>query len=152
MLDLARALRKDRALLTAAIALTAVLWMIIAPDLASAADTAPDPNSTLALPSVQLWTLAIGALVPLVTYVVNHFAPWASEPVKAAVVVVASAVAGGIYQAIEAGQVGFNGTTAQFILTAVIGALAAHKLLWAPAGISTRLGGGSNRDVVARAE
>lgn len=143
-------LRQEPALLIALAALAGVLWLIILPDLASAAGTAPDPNSTLALPSDQLWTLAIGALVPLVTYVLNHYAPWASEPIKAAVVVLASAVAGGVYQAIEAGQVGFNGTTAQFIITAIIGALAAHKLLWVPSTVAQRLGGGSNRDVVAR--
>ena len=143
-------LREEPARVIALAALAAVLWMIILPSLAFGQSTAPDPNSHLALPTDQLWTLAIGALVPLVTYALNHFAPWTSEPIKALVLVVAAAVAGGVYQALQAGQVGFNGTTAQFVLTAVIAALSAHRLLWVPSTVSQRLGGGS--DVVARVQ
>lgn len=142
-------LHREPALLIALGAAAAVLWLIILPDLAFAQD-AVDPQRTLAFPTDQVITLVIGGLVPLVTYVLNHYAPWVSEPVKALVLVVVAAVAGGVYQAIEAGQVGFNGTTLQFVFTAVVAALSAHKLLWRPAAISAKLGGGSNRqDVVA---
>lgn len=116
---------------------------------AAFAQDAPDPSSTLVLPTDQLWTLAVGALVPLVTYGLNYIGPWVSEPVKAFIVVLASAVAGGVTQAITAGDVGFNTVTLQFVLTAVIAALSAHKLLWRPSGVSAKLGGGANRQVVA---
>lgn len=108
------------------------------------ADSAPPPQHTLALASTQVWVLAVGALVPIVTYVLNHVAPWTSEPVKAFVLVVAAAVAGGVTQAINAGNVGFNDSTFQLVLTSIIAALAAHGFLWKPSGVSTRLGGGSN--------
>jgi peptidoglycan/LPS O-acetylase OafA/YrhL len=125
--------------------------MLLLPAAAMATDDVPNPNTTLALPTDQIWTLAVGALVPLVTYGLNYVGPWLSEAIKAIILVVVSAIAGGITQAIVAGDVGFNATTLQFVLTAVIAALSAHRLLWRPSTISTKLGGGRNRnrDVVA---
>ena len=98
----------------------------------------------LALQSSQLWVLLIGSLVPLATYVLNHYAPWASEPAKALVLVVVTAVAGGLYTALATSTFGLNSQTAQMVLTAVAGALAAHHGLWRPSTVSARLGGGSN--------
>lgn len=94
--------------------------------------------------SIELWTLVVGSLVPLVTYVVNNKAPWASEPVKAAVLVVTAAVAGSLYLQIQDGSIGFNETTLHFALIAVVGALTSHGFLWRPSGVSVKLGGGSN--------
>lgn len=102
-----------------------------------------DPNA-LVLPTEQVWTLIAGGIVPLVSYVLNYAGPQTSEKVKAFVHVLAAAVAGGLMQAITAGDVGLNTITLQFILTAVIAALTAHKLLWQPSGVSTALGGGRN--------
>lgn len=96
------------------------------------------------LSHVQMWTLAIGAVVPLVTYVVNHVGPWVSEPAKAAVLVVASAAASALYTALATNVIGFNEATLQLLLTGVAGALAAHHMLWKPSTVSARLGGGSN--------
>jgi hypothetical protein len=119
------------------------LAMLVAP-MVAVADSVPPPQHTLALPTDQVWTLLAGGLVPLASYVLNHAGPWCTEHVKAAVQVLVAAVAGGLTQAIVAGNVGFNGVTLQFVLTAVTAALFAHRLLWLPSGISARLGGGSN--------
>jgi len=122
----------------------AVLGALLVMPATALADVANHESAKLVLPADQIWTLAIGGLVPLVTYVLNHAAPWTSEAVKAAVLVVASAVAGGLYKALANGDVGFNAPTLQYVLTAVIAALAAHHWLWKPSTVSTRLGAGTN--------
>lgn len=97
------------------------------------------------LNSSQLWVLIIGVLVPLPTYLLNKYAPWASEQFKAVVHVVLAAAAGVIYTAASDGPtVGFDSHTFELMLTAVVGALGAHSWLWKPGGISTQLGGGQN--------
>lgn len=118
-----------------------VVLLVLAP---AALATTTHPAGTLVFSNPQTWALLIGALVPLVTYVVNHVGPWMSEPVKAFVVVLASGVAGGLYQAIATSSFGWNASTLQMVLTAIFAALAAHHMLWKPAGVSTILGAGSN--------
>jgi hypothetical protein len=131
-------------LLTFSMALLLALVLFL-PALALAQDGAPPPAPTLALPTDQIWTLIAGALAPLGAYVLNYAGPHTSEKIKAGVQIVLAAIAGGIVQAITAGGVGFNTTTLQFVLGSVIAALAAHKILWQPATISTALGGGRNK-------
>lgn len=116
-----------------------LLWPALA-----LADSAPPPAPTLVLPTDQLWAFAAGSIVPLVTYAINKWAPYTSEKIKGLVQVVVAAIAGGLVQAITAGGVGFNSTTLQFIITAVVAALGAHKALWLPSGISWLFGGGQN--------
>jgi hypothetical protein len=117
--------------------------LLVAP--ASAlADETPNPRPGLVLDPTQTWILFIGALVPLVTYVINHHAPWLDEKAKGVVHVITAAIAGGLYQALSGGGIGFNATTLQLVGTSVISALFAHKLLYAPSGINVALGGGSN--------
>jgi hypothetical protein len=118
--------------------------MLILPAVALA-DSPPPPQHTLAFPTDQVWTLIIGALVPLVTYVLNYLGPQVDEKIKAFVLVVVAAIAGGLTQAVVAGDVGFNNTTLQFVLTAVVAALTAHAWLWRPSGTNVALGGGRNR-------
>lgn len=96
------------------------------------------------LGTTQLWVLILGALVPAVTYVLNHYAPWATEPVKATVLAVVAAAVGAAYVAIETRAFGLNEATLQLVLTAVLGAFGAHLLIWKPSTISAKLGGGSN--------
>lgn len=117
--------------------------LLLMPAMALAADATP-PGSHLALPTDQVWALLAGALVPAVGYLLNHYAPWCDEKVKAAVQVVVAAIAGGIAQAIAAGDVGLNGATLQFVLTAVAAAFAAHHWFWQPSGISAALKAGTN--------
>lgn len=105
-----------------------------------------NPDSHLIASNPQIWTLLIGSIVPLVGYVLNTHAPWLDEKVKAIIQVVLAAVAGALYTALGTSVIGFNGPTAQLVVTAVIGALGAHHLLWKPGGISTALGGGQNRN------
>lgn len=97
------------------------------------------------LPATQLAVLAIGLLTPLVGYVLNYLGPWVDERVKGVVQVLVAAIAAGLYQALDAGHLGFNNTTLQLVITAVLAALAAHHWLWKPSGISTTLGGGRNK-------
>jgi uncharacterized membrane protein SirB2 len=104
------------------------------------------PAPSLLLPSGQTAVLLLGSLVPLATYLLNTRAPWVDEKVKALVVVLVSAVVAGVYQAIELNDVGFNSHTLQLVLTSVIAALGAHKLLYLPSGISAKLGGGYNKN------
>lgn len=117
--------------------------LLLLPALAFA--DAPPPQPTLALPTDQVWTLLAGGLAPLAAYVLNYVGPHTSEKIKAFVQIVVAAIAGGVAEAITAGGVGFNTVTLQFCLSAVIAALAAHKILWQPATISTALGGGRNK-------
>jgi hypothetical protein len=116
----------------------------VADIVASTSDAAPLPHTQL-LPSAQLYALIVGALVPLATYMLNHRARWASEPVKALVLVVVSAIAGAGAQLIDAGTLAFDTNTLQVVVTAVVGALLAHAGLWTRSGVSARLGGGTNR-------
>lgn len=113
------------------------------------ADQTPNPRPGLALDPTQTYVLLIGALTPLVTYLLNHYGPHTDEKVKGIIHVVTAAVAGGLYQALSGGGLGFNATTLQLVGTSVISALFAHKLLYAPSGINTFLGGGRNHDPAA---
>lgn len=88
----------------------------------------------------QLWVLIIGALVPLVTYVLNRVGPWVSETVKAAVLVATSAAAGALYVALAQPNFGWNVQTRELVITAVVAALTAHGFLWKPAKVNTKLG------------
>lgn len=126
--------------LTARALLIALLLLILLPAAALAIPQSP----TLVLPSKQLWTLILGAVVPLVTYVLNNKAPWISEPVKATVLVVVSIVVGAVYTALATSTFGLNAQTLQLVATTVAAGLFAHGLLWKPSGISTLLGGGAN--------
>lgn len=113
---------------------------------AAFADTIdPKPAPVLWLPTDQLWTWIAAAVAILPMYLINHYAPWLTDPVKAAASTVFVAVAAGITQAITAGGVGFNQTTLQFIVTALGAAFLAHSVIWKPTGIATRLKAGTNK-------
>lgn len=112
---------------------------------AFADDAVPPPQPTLSLPSIQFWSLVIGSLVPLATYLINHYGPQTDERVKGLIQVVVAAVAGALYQLLNTGDLALNTATLQVVGTAVAAALFAHRLLWLPSGISTALGGGTNK-------
>lgn len=86
----------------------------------------------------QLWALLIGSLVPLVTYVLNSL-HHLGEPVKAFVLLLASAFAAALYTALSTNVIGFNAATLELVVTGVVGALGAHHLLWKPSGVSDLL-------------
>lgn len=92
------------------------------------------------LPVAQLVTLFIGFFVPLVSYVLNKKAPWVSEQIKGIVQVAVAAAAGALYTAVADPNFGFNGTTAQLVLSAVVASLFAHNMLWKPSKVNTALG------------
>jgi hypothetical protein len=119
---------------------------LLIPALAAASAAVPAP--TLVFPWQQVWPIVIGGLVPLVTYVLNHVGPWLTEPIKALVLVLVSAIATALYTALATKVFGLNNATLQLVLTGVFASLFSHKLLWLPSGISTLLGGGTNRQAV----
>jgi hypothetical protein len=91
-------------------------------------------------PTEQVVVLFIGFFVPLVGYILNNKAPWVSEQIKAIIQVALAAAAGAIYTAVGDPNFGWNNTTFQLVLSAVVAALVAHKFLWQPAKINTSLG------------
>jgi uncharacterized membrane protein YeaQ/YmgE (transglycosylase-associated protein family) len=120
-------------------ALLAVFCLLYLPALALAA-----VKGVGFAPSIQTWALILGAITPLFTYVLNHVGPWLSEKTKAVVLLVVAGVVGAVYTAIESSTFGWNDSTVQLILTAILGAFGAHALVWKPSGINTALGGGRN--------
>ena len=120
-------------------ALLAVLVLLLLPAFALAAT-----SGVGFAPSVQTWALILGAVTPLFTYVLNHFAPWVGEATKAIVLTVVSGVVGAVWAAIETNVFGWNDATVQLVLTAILGAFGAHALVYRPSGIHAKLGGGSN--------
>lgn len=98
----------------------------------------------LALDPTQTYVLLIGALTPLVTYLLNHYGPHTDEKIKGIVHVVMAALTAGLYQALSGGDLGFNATTLQLCGTSIIAALGAHRLLYVPSTISAKLGAGTN--------
>lgn len=126
--------------------------ILLAPAAAFAADAVPPTQPTLSLPSIQFWSLVIGGVVPLVGYVVNKYAPWVSEPAKAAFMVALAAGVNVVYQLIQVGDFALDTRHLQLVATAVIGALLAHYGYKA-GDINLKLGAGQNaglsRDVVA---
>jgi uncharacterized membrane protein YeaQ/YmgE (transglycosylase-associated protein family) len=128
---------RPRFLWFARAALLALLLLLLLPALALAAGTALAPVP-------QLWVLILGGLTPLAVYVLNHFAPWVTEPAKAIILAIVAGIVGAIYTAIETSVFGLNNATLQLVVSAVVAAFGAHLLIWHPSGISAKLGGGSN--------
>lgn len=118
--------------------------------LAAPAFAQGDPSAAGNGLELRLWSLLAGALVPLGGYLLNYLAPWVSEPVKALVQVALAAAAGAVVELVDLGSVGFDLVTLEYVLTAVVAALAAHAGLWRPGGISTAFGGGRDRQAELR--
>lgn len=136
-----------RPLLLTLLAVTALIFLsLAAPSLAQDAGTVdPKPAPTLVLPTDQLWAYLASTLVTLPTYLVNKYGPQVSEPVKGLVLMLTTAVAAGVTQAITMGNVGFNQTTLQVVVTSVFVAFMAHKFVWQTTGIARNLGAGQNK-------
>ncbi len=74
--------------------LMVLLSLIMAP--AAMASSVPPDSPTLVLPNDQVWVMLIGSLVPMATYLLNHYGPQLSEQVKGVVQVVAASIAGAL--------------------------------------------------------
>lgn len=123
------------------------VYMIVFVSIAGAAETsnAPAlPNDQL-LTSTQFYAFLVGAVLQIVTYVINHYAPWTSDTVKSFITVLFAAVAGAVVQLVNDGSLAFDTNTLQVVLTAVAGALSAHAGLWTRNGVAAKLGGGANK-------
>lgn len=119
-------------------ALSALLFFAL-PAVAMADVPAAGPDAGV----LPLYLLAISALVPLVGYVLNHYAPWASEQAKGVAQAVLAAGVAVLYQAAAPGDLGLNDATLLAVLTAMGTSLFAH-LGWKAAGINVTLGAGRN--------
>lgn len=143
-----RSMRNDRIFLGLLALLTLVFLVLYVVDTAFAQVPGPgDPSSQPDGPvatGVNLYLLVLGAAVPLVGYVLNHHAPWASEPVKQAAQIALAAAVAVLYQAVTPGDLGLNDGTLLAVLTAVVSALLAHFGLYKPSGVSVALGAGTN--------
>jgi hypothetical protein len=135
------------------VVLLIIAVLLIVPEIAEAADAGtadPKPPGSFVLPTDQLWAAAAGSVAPLLTYLINTYAPWTAEWLKSFVMALGGAVAAGVTQAITAGDVGFNETTLQFIATGAFAALIFHVNLWTRNGVAQRLGSGENRNLARR--
>lgn len=112
-----------------------VVLLLFNPIAAFASDAVPSGTTALGL---SLWGLGVGALVPLVTYVLNRVVP--SEPIRAVVLLVAATAAGALTQLVDAGSVGFDTATLRYVISAIVAALAAHHFLWKPGLVNVALG------------
>ena len=93
----------------------------------------------------NLWALAVGVFVPVVTYLLNHAGPWVKEAWKGPVLLLTSTIAGALTELIDKGNIGFDSRTLNFVVSAVVAAFAAHHALYKPSETNIALGGGTNR-------
>ena len=123
--------------------LASVMLLMVVGVAIAAAD---EPQRALALSTDQTWVALTGSIVPLLMYLVNHYAPWVSEKAKAIAQVSAAALVGVLWQLHSSGGLDLGAaSTWQFILTAVVSALVAHGLLYAPGEINVALKADTNR-------
>lgn len=119
-------------------------FLLLAPD-ALAVETVPPDAHTLVLPQTQLIAAVLGALVPALAYVINHYAPWVSEPAKAIFLALLAAAVGALTELFDAGGIPLDWNTAQIVGTAVVLAFLSHTGFWKPSGLSSRLKAGTNK-------
>lgn len=111
----------------------------------------PGPGETAPVPEgpaagfIPLYLSALALLSPLIGYVLNHYAPWASEQAKGVVQAVLAAGVGVLYQAVTPGSLGLNDETLYAVLIAMGTALVGH-FGYKVAGFNTLLGAGTNSD------
>lgn len=108
-----------------------------------AVDDVPRDPISLVAPSTQFWVMAIGALVPLVTYVLNYHAPWLSQQVKFAVLLALSTAVGVLTTCLIGGNWEWDSTHFQLVASSVVAALAAHYG-YKIGDVNVALGGGRN--------
>lgn len=111
---------------------------------ANRSDAPPLPHSEL-LNSTQFYAILAAAVLQGATYLINHYAPWASEKAKFIFTVGFAAVVGAVVQLIDAGTLAFDTNTLEVIGFAVASALAAHGILWKPSTFAAALKGGTNK-------
>lgn len=128
-------------------ATTITLWVytgvVLAQDPPGPGTPAPQPDGPV-VDGANIWLVLIGFLTPLVTYVINHYAPWMSTQIKGLVQGVVAALAACLYQLLSDGSFGWNEQTLVAIVTVVGSSILAHYG-YAAGGLNRALGGGSNR-------
>jgi hypothetical protein len=116
----------------------AFLVSLLIPAMAFANDGTADVDST------AFYAAVIGSLVPALAYLLNHYAPWVSEPVKAVVFAVVGAGAGVVTQLLDDGDFALDTPHLKVVGISMLFAFLAHMGFWKPSTLSTKLGGGSN--------
>lgn len=120
--------------------LAAILMaMLLLPVAALASDGTADVDST------AFYAALAGSLVPALAYLLNHYAPWVSEPVKAVVFAVVGAGAGAAAQLLDNGTFDLDTKSFKIVFVSMVFAFVSHMGFWKPSTLSTRLGGGSNQ-------
>ena len=104
----------------------------------------PSEQPQFALSTDQLYAALIGALTPLVGYVLNYFAPWVTDKTKGLVQIGLVTFTGALYAVLESGTDLFSEQTLQLVMTAFFAAFIAHTAAWKPTHLSTTLGAGRN--------
>lgn len=135
------AVQRPWSLISMALALLFLL-LFVAPTYALADSGAP-PAGEVVL-GIPIWPVLTAGIALLVTYLVNHFAFWGSEPAKAIFMLVGAAANGALTQLVDAGTVGFDSNTLKYVLGAVVGALLLHFGVYKPGGVNVALGAGKN--------
>lgn len=135
----------DRSRLLFIIFMAALFVFLVAPIAALADDTVPPDSRTLVLPQTQLIAAVLAAFVPAFAYVINHYAPWVSEPAKAVFLALLAAAVGALTELFDAGGIPLDWNTAQIVGTAVVMAFLAHAGFWKPSTISAKLKAGTNK-------
>lgn len=110
-----------------ALGLTVIAGLILAlPTVAGAAETVPPTQPTLPLNTLAFWSAVISIAVTGISYVVNKYAPWVSQPAKALFLVALTAAANVVYQLIEVGDFAFDTRHLQLVAYAFVGAIVSH--------------------------
>lgn len=135
-------------------AISLLLLLLIVP--AAFADVPAAPTHTLLFPQAQLFAFFFGMVSTAVSYILNRavikkLIAGVPEPILGLVHILVAAAGAAIYEASQTNSFGWNATTLQLILTAVVASFAAHGLIYKPTGLQAVLtgskAGGSHRNV-----
>lgn len=137
-------LRPPRWWISALVLLLIVPMFLSAPAAFADSGGAVPHTEPLLFGMVPIWTAFAGLITILGGYLVNHFAFWNSEPVKALFVLVYSTIAGAITQLIDAGTISWDSHTLQYVVGTLLFALALHFGLLKPGGVNVLFKAGSN--------
>lgn len=101
-------------------------------------------DGSASVDSTAFYAAVAGSVVPALTYVINHYAPWLKEPTKALIFALVAAATGAVTSLIDNGDFALDTKHLKIVGVAVFFAFVSHMGFWKPSTLSTKLGGGSN--------